>query len=322
MTDRTTLLSYSEDVDISAELQSVANQLSESMNLTSIAVTINQSEEENDRLSRVVKDELIFVTARDYNYVTPELAFQILKKIVDEKKPRLIIIGSTRDGKEVAGMLASYLDCGVASDCSSVTFDSNRILIQRAAFGGRVTASAELTGESAVIAVRPHVYRPPEPKFTPSVKRQEYQDITLSVVVESVARKVTSTTDLTKAERIVSVGRGLKRKDDLALIQKLADELSAAIGCSRPLAADLGWLPEETHIGLTGVQVKPKLYVAIGISGQLQHLAGIKDSELIVAINTDKSAPIFQNCDYGIIGDLYQVIPELTKAITQLKNKK
>src|SRR5579884_3777734 len=309
MSNRTTLISYSEDVDVLAELQSIATQLSKSMNLTSIAVTINQSAEENEMLSKVVKDELISVTARNHNYVTPELAFQVLKRIVDEKKPRLIIIGSTRDGKEVAGMLASYLD-------------SNRLLIQRAAFGGRVTATAELAGESAIIAVRPHVYRPPEARFTPLVKSQEYQDIPLRIVVENVARKVASATDLTKAERIVSVGRGLKRKDDLALIQKLADELSAAIGCSRPLAADLGWLPEETHIGLTGVQVKPKLYLAIGISGQLQHLAGIKDSELIVAINTDKSAPIFQNCDYGIIGDLYQVIPEFINAITQLKNKK
>ncbi len=322
MSNRTTLISYSEDVDVLAELQSIATQLSKSMNLTSIAVTINQSAEENEMLSKVVKDELISVTARNHNYVTPELAFQVLKRIVDEKKPRLIIIGSTRDGKEVAGMLASYLDCGIASDCSSVTFDSNRLLIQRAAFGGRVTATAELAGESAIIAVRPHVYRPPEARFTPLVKSQEYQDIPLRIVVENVARKVASATDLTKAERIVSVGRGLKRKDDLALIQKLADELSAAIGCSRPLAADLGWLPEETHIGLTGVQVKPKLYLAIGISGQLQHLAGIKDSELIVAINTDKSAPIFQNCDYGIICDLYQVIPEFINAITQLKNKK
>src|SRR5579875_3845814 len=263
MSNRTTLISYSEDVDVLAELQSIATQLSKSMNLTSIAVTINQSAEENEMLSKVVKDEL-----------------------------------------------------------SSVTFDSNRLLIQRAAFGDRVTATAELAGESAIIAVRPHVYRPPEARFTPLVKSQEYQDIPLRIVVENVARKVASATDLTKAERIVSVGRGLKRKDDLALIQKLADELSAAIGCSRPLAADLGWLPEETHIGLTGVQVKPKLYLAIGISGQLQHLAGIKDSELIVAINTDKSAPIFQNCDYGIIGDLYQVIPEFINAITQLKNKK
>jgi electron transfer flavoprotein alpha subunit len=93
------------------------------------------------------------------------------------------------------------------------------------------------------------------------------------------------------------------------------------VGCSRPLSADLGWLPEEAHIGLTGVQVKPKLYVAVGISGQLQHLAGVKDAGTIVAINTDKGAPIFANADYGIVGDLYQVVPELTRQLNALKHK-
>jgi len=321
MSSRTSVLSYSEDVDVSVELQSVATKLSESMNLSSIAVAINLPPEENNKLSKMVKDELISVTIRENTLVTPELAFQVLKRIVDEKKPRLIIIGSTRDGKEVAGMLASYLDCGVATDCSFIAFDSNGLVIQRAAFGGRVVATAELIGDSAVIAVRPHIYHPPEPRFTPLINKREYQDIPLKVHVENVTRKITSTADLTKAERIVSVGRGLKRKEDLELIQKLAEELSASIGCSRPLAADLGWLPEETHIGLTGVQVKPKLYVAVGISGQLQHIAGIKDSELVVAINIDKGAPIFQNCDYGIVGDLYQVVPELIKTLTQLKDK-
>jgi electron transfer flavoprotein alpha subunit len=113
----------------------------------------------------------------------------------------------------------------------------------------------------------------------------------------------------------------LKRKEDLPIIQNLADAMGASVGCSRPLSADLGWLPEEAHIGLTGLEVKPKVYVAVGISGQLQHLAGVKEAGTIVAINADKQAPIFANADYGIVGDLYQVIPELVRQLAALRHE-
>ncbi|MGH9919233.1 MAG: electron transfer flavoprotein subunit alpha/FixB family protein, partial [Nitrososphaerales archaeon] len=119
------------------------------------------------------------------------------------------------------------------------------------------------------------------------------------------------------ALKIVSAGRGFARKEDLVIAQDLASALGASLGCSRPLSSDLGWMSEETHIGLTGAYVHPQLYVAIGISGQLQHVAGIKDSKVIVAINKDAHAPIFQVADYGIVGDLYEVVPALTKALKQ-----
>jgi electron transfer flavoprotein alpha subunit len=105
------------------------------------------------------------------------------------------------------------------------------------------------------------------------------------------------------------------------MIEGLADAMAASVGCTRPLSSDLGWFPEEAHIGLTGVEVRPKLYIAVGISGQLQHLAGVKEAGTIVAVNIDRSAPIFSSCDYGIVGDLYQVIPELVRQVSALKNR-
>jgi electron transfer flavoprotein alpha subunit len=129
--------------------------------------------------------------------------------------------------------------------------------------------------------------------------------------------KEAANVDLKAAKIIVSAGRGVKKKEDLKMIENLAKALGGSMGCSRPLSSDLGWLPEEYHIGLTGVNVKPDLYIAVGISGQLQHVAGIKDSRIIAAINTDKEAPIFQAADYGIVGDLYQVVPALDKIISK-----
>ncbi len=115
------------------------------------------------------------------------------------------------------------------------------------------------------------------------------------------------------AEIVVSAGRGFKKKEDLSILDDLAKVINAVVGASRPLTSDLGWVPEDRQVGLSGTTVKPKLYIAVGISGQIQHLTGMRESKIIVAINTDKNAPIFQECDYGIVGDLYQVVPDLTK---------
>jgi len=151
---------------------------------------------------------------------------------------------------------------------------------------------------------------------------QEFEagDVPTRIKILRATKKESGRIDLRKAKTVVSVGRGIKKKEDLAMVEGLAKSMGAALGCSRPLSSDLGWLPEECHIGLTGISVSPELYLAIGISGQLQHVAGIKDSKVIAAINSDKDAPIFQAADYGIVGDLYQLVPAIQRALAAKKS--
>jgi len=251
----------------------------------------------------------------------PEAAAQALAMLSSDHPTAIVLVGSTKDGKVVAGRLSAALGAPAASDCASLQLSGSELIVERPSYGGRVRTKVALAGKYVVACVKARAY----PRATPSevtgkVTEVQFSPALTTTLVEVKERPISSL-DLTKAEKIVSVGRGLKRKEDVPIIQGLAEILGASVGCSRPLSADLGWLPEEAHIGLTGVEVKPKLYVAVGISGQLQHLAGVKEAGTIVAINTDKAAPIFANADYGIVGDLYQVVPEIVRQLAALKKK-
>ncbi|MDE1852923.1 MAG: electron transfer flavoprotein subunit alpha/FixB family protein [Thaumarchaeota archaeon] len=180
-------------------------------------------------------------------------------------------------------------------------------------FAGRVVAKVGCPFP-AVATVKVGSY-PRSETASGAVQEKDVGVVGDAVRLVSREKKAAGAVDLKSAKVIVSAGRGVKKKEDLAMLEDLAAKMHGALGCSRPLSADLGWLPEEHHIGLTGVNVKPDLYLAIGISGQLQHVAGMKDSKVVASINTDKDAPMFQASDYGIVGDLYQVVPAIKKVL-------
>jgi electron transfer flavoprotein alpha subunit len=225
----------------------------------------------------------------------------------------LVLIGSTKLGRMVAGSLAVLDRLCVLCDVKSLRVDGDRLVGTRGVYAGKF--NAEVSGPIPSVALVP------QGAYDPSAEPLgQLEEVTLATGSSSVKRaelKVAAkaTLDLRGAKVIVSAGRGIKAKEDLALIQKLADALGGVMGASRPLSSDLGWLGEEYHIGLTGVYVHPDLYVAVGISGQIQHVAGIRDSKVIAAINKDKQAPIFQVADYGVVGDLYEVVPALLRAL-------
>ncbi len=256
-----------------------------------------------------------------------ELTADALIEVAKKEGSSVMLIGATRFGRLVAARLAVKTRQGVLSDVKDLRLEpaendgSMKVLTGvKGAFAGKF--NARVGSPTPCIATIPlGAYEagglgtgsaPPTETFQTTSANERVRHV-------ETRAKPKNTVDLKSATVIVSAGRGFKRKEDLVLVEELAEAVGGTVGASRPLSSDLGWLGEERHIGLTGIYVRPNLYIAVGISGQLQHVAGIKDSRVIVAINKDKQAPIFQVADYGIVGDLYQVVPALLKAIQARK---
>lgn len=221
----------------------------------------------------------------------------------------LVLIGHTKQGKDVAPRTAAHLDWSYASEVLAITAGWTA---ERMVLSGNSKATYTL-GANAVVTANPKTFEG-SGQAAGKVSASGITASKVKVVEEKGAKH--DNVDLGAAPVVVGVGRGFKTQADLKLAEDLAKAFpGGAIGCSRPIAADLKWLGEEHWIGLSGNQIKPKAYFAVGISGQIQHVAGIRGAKLIVVINTNKDAPIFQLADYGIVGDLYQVLPKLTASL-------
>ena len=238
--------------------------------------------------------------------------------LVEQHRPEIVLIGSTKRGRELAPRVATRLKVGCVSDCTNLIIDDKGELIaERPAVAAMVIAEEVFRTKPKIATVPPKTF---EKLQRDETRVGEVVEIKVEVgevekrIVERRAKEVRGI-KIEDAELITSGGRGFKKKEDFKLLEELASAIGATVGCSRPIAADLKWLPEDHWVGLSGHKVKPKLYLATGISGQVQHLAGMRNSKTIVAINKDKDAPIFKAADYGIVGDLYQILPALTNYI-------
>ncbi len=234
-----------------------------------------------------------------------------LAAFLTERQADLLVVGATAIGRDLAARVAGYMDCAMASDVSSLAFEGDHVAVSRMMYGGAVVEKSDLP-LPAVVTVGAG-------RFTKSSGESPVQEVALEkddrVRFLSDAPIVKEGADLSKAKTIVSFGMGVGALEDVEMIQALADQMGAELGCTRGIAEERHWLPIEQYVGLSGVDVAPDVYLTLGISGQVQHLAGIRDAKLIVAVDKNPQAPIFKACDYGIVGDLYEVVPLLTQAL-------
>jgi electron transfer flavoprotein alpha subunit len=249
------------------------------------------------------------------DYTTDAYA-NILSSLIQSADPAVVILGASAQGKDLAGRLAAKLDAGVAMDCTAIKLDNGSLTYTRPMFGGKIVADVEIDGELQIVAIRPNVMDIAEVAKDSAIDKPAVE---VGEVKTAVVEKIMDTGDkieLTEADIIVSGGRGTG--GDYAAIEALAAELGAAVGASRS-AVDEGWRPHSDQVGQTGKTVSPTLYVACGISGAIQHLAGMSTSKYIVAINKDEEAPIFSKADFGVAGDLFDVVPALTEEVKKIK---
>ncbi|GAB4296687.1 MAG: electron transfer flavoprotein subunit alpha [Desulfuromonadia bacterium] len=252
---------------------------------------------------------------------------QTISSLVNRFHPEIILMGATGLGRDLAGAVATLLKTGLTADCTGLAIDDRRNLMQtRPAFGGNIMATIMCDRFRPQMAtVRPHVM-PMPPRVdgrrgeiireSCPVEEKDVLVKVLEIMKDSNRDKV----DIAGADFIVSGGRGMLGPENFALLQELANELGGVVGASRS-AVDAGWMPPDRQVGQTGKTVRPKIYIACGISGAIQHLVGMQDSDVIIAINRDREAPIFEVATYGIVGDLFTIVPLLTKKIRELKQR-
>ncbi len=242
----------------------------------------------------------------------------VIAKLIEESKPQVVLTGASINGKDLAPRLSAKLGAGLASDCTEVDIVDGKLTAKRPIYAGKAFARLSFKSDIQIATVRPNVTPVAEPKDGAA------EVVKVAAAIGDVKAKVIDTVmaaagkiELTEANIIVSGGRGMKGPENYALLEDMAKVLGAAVGASRA-AVDAGWRPHADQVGQTGKTVNPSLYVACGISGAIQHLAGMSSSKCILAVNKDPEAPIFKVADYGIVGDLFNVVPAMTEEFKKL----
>jgi electron transfer flavoprotein alpha subunit len=267
-----------------------------------------------DRLAEFGAAKVYVADGDELNEYVVAPKAELLAGLVADKSPLAVLVASTAEGREVAGRLAVKTGSGLITDAVDLGDD---LVAEQSIFGGAIVVQSKVRSGTPIVAVRPNaVAQEPAPGAAEaeSVSFQASDVAKSAHVIERVVQERGERPELTEASIVVSGGRGVGSGENFALIEKLADSLGAAVGASRA-ATDAGWYPHQFQVGQTGKTVSPQLYLAVGISGAIQHRAGMQTSKTIMVINKDAEAPIFELADFGVVGDLFQVVPQLTEEI-------
>ncbi len=309
------ILVYCDKRETTRELASKAKELAEALGIGRCAACLGAGAHEAAQELAAFGVTRVFASEdAALEGLPPDVVSEALAQIAKEAGAACVILGSTRRGKELAPRLAQKLGAGCISDVNQLSLENGELVAGRYALGGATIAREVINTPIKVFAVVPKTFEVDAPGSAGEVVTPTLSLVPSRVRVVARRPKESEAVNLDAALQIVGIGRGVAAREDVHLGEELADALHAELACTKGIA-DWGWLSAERVIGLSGARAKPDLYVAVGVSGQIQHTVGISSAKLIVAINKDKDAPIFALADYGIVGDLYQVVPALIEEL-------
>lgn len=304
------------------EVVSYAAAIAEELKTELVAISIgNVDQADLNSLGKYGATKVLNVTNDKLKSFVNQAYASIIAEAAKKEGSTLVVFSNTFSAKGLAPRVAVKLKAGLADSAVELPeIDNGKFLIKKTAFSGKAFATVELVSPIKVITLNPNSYQLKESgsagkveDFTPEFKESDFRTMITEIV------RASDKIALPDAELVVSAGRGMKGPENWGMIEELASVLGAATACSKPVS-DAGWRPHEEHVGQTGIAVSPNLYIAIGISGAIQHLAGVSSSKTIVVINKDPEAPFFKVADYGIVGDAFEVVPKLIEAIKAYKS--
>lgn len=291
----------------------VAKQL----NTTAEALLLGTSKDDIAALGKYGVTKVYQISNESLNHLDAQVYTQVIADAVQQTGATVVVFSHNQTGKAVAARVAVKLKAGLVAGACALPDTSNGFVVKKSVFSGKAFANVSIASAIKVISLNPNSYKTVAGEGNAAVEALNI-NVPASKVKVTAVNKVSGEVPLTEAEIVVSGGRGLKGPENWGIILDLAHVLGAATACSRPVG-DAHWRPHHEHVGQTGIQIAPNLYIAVGISGAIQHLAGVNRSKVIVVINKDPEAPFFKAADYGIVGDAFEVLPKLTAEIKKLK---
>lgn len=292
-------------------------KVAEQLGTTAEGVVLGKSKDDLASLGKYGVKKIHQVSNDALDHFDAQVYTKVIAQAVEASGASVVIFSNNVDGKAIAPRLSARLKAGLVAGAVALPDTSNGFVVKKNVFSGKAFANISLTTPVKIIALNPNAYQVKAGEGIAEVVALNATVDTPKVKVTAV-NKVTGEVPLSEAEIVVSGGRGLKGPENWGMIEELAHLLHAATACSRPVA-DIHWRPHHEHVGQTGLAIAPNLYIAIGISGAIQHLAGVNRSKVIVVINKDPEAPFFKAADYGIVGDAFEVVPKIIEAVKQLK---
>ena len=298
----------------SFELAGKASQMAASLGCKVTAVLFGDGTENIAKeLGNYGVDKVVTVSHKDLLSYSGESFAKVFSDIINAEKPNIVLGTASVTGKDLFARASAHLEAGLINDCTDLNISNNKLLVQKPAYAGKAIRQIIINTPVQMATMRPNIYPLPTPQANePTISQFTADPGTIRAKVKETKEEEGGMLDLTEADRIVSGGRGIGSAENFKVIRDLATAINASVGASRA-AVDAGFISHDHQVGQTGKTVNPSLYIACGISGAIQHLAGMRTSKVIVAINKDSEAPIFSKADYGIVGDLFKIIPILTE---------